>query len=140
MIRCFLCPSTPPYIGGGAEGFVLYKLQSPGGFPTHPVGLQILSPNTTLAFLNKNLGFRFFLFFESWAFSKPRVPPLAGPLRMPMSVAPEILLESKNQGKSPTLQLPYSFFKLIHIFNKTVVYCTGITVIGAVSSDGSGTS
>ena len=30
MNRSFLCPSTPPYIGGGAEGFVMYKLQSPG--------------------------------------------------------------------------------------------------------------
>ena len=52
MIRCFLCPSTPPYIGGGAEGFVLYKLQSPGRFVTHPARLQIILPITTLAFLN----------------------------------------------------------------------------------------
>ena len=95
MNRCYLCPSTPPYIGGGVEGFIIHKLQSPGGFLTRPARLQVIFPNTTLAFLNNNLGFRFFLSFGSWAFSKPRVPSSAGPLGMPMSVAPEIFLESR---------------------------------------------
>ena len=30
--RSFLSPSTPPYIGGGAEGFVIHKLQSSGDY------------------------------------------------------------------------------------------------------------
>ena len=45
-------PRLPLYIGGGAEGFVLYKLQSPGRFLTHPARLQITLPITTLTFLN----------------------------------------------------------------------------------------
>jgi hypothetical protein len=30
MNRYFISPSTPPYIGGRAEGFVMYKLQTAG--------------------------------------------------------------------------------------------------------------
>jgi hypothetical protein len=30
MDRSFPSPSTPPYIGGGAEGFVIHKLQITG--------------------------------------------------------------------------------------------------------------
>jgi hypothetical protein len=57
-----------------------------------------------------------------------------------MSVGPKIMLESKNQGKSPSLQLTSDFFELSNDFHKSIIYCTGITVIGAGSSDGSGTS
>ena len=43
---------------------------------------------------------------------------------MPMSVAPEILLESKNQGKSPSLQLSYDFFELVDnfVYNNRILY------------------
>jgi hypothetical protein len=86
-ILSFSLGPPPPYIRGGAEGFVIHKLQSPGGFHTRPARLQVILPNTTLAFLNNILGFRIFLFFESWAFSKPWVPSSADPLGMPMSIS-----------------------------------------------------
>ena len=86
------------------------------------------------------IGLPSFINFGSWAFSKSWVPYSAGPWGMPMSVAPEILLESKNQGKSPSLQLTPDFFELSNAFHKSIIYCTGIMVIGAGSSDGSGTS
>jgi hypothetical protein len=48
MNRSSLSPSTPPYIGGGAEDFVMYKLQTAGDTLSSSRIITSLIPNISL--------------------------------------------------------------------------------------------
>jgi hypothetical protein len=86
MILSFLSPSTPLYVGGGAEGFVPYKLQT----ARDSLSSSRRITNLFLIYLQlpyrRFIGLLGFIIFGSWAFSNPRVPSLAGPFGMPMSL------------------------------------------------------